>query len=378
MKRMIFCLVAALMFFTTSAKAVQGQPTLEIDSKSAVLMEASTGEILYNVNENERLAIASVTKIMTMLLICEAIDDGKISLEDMVPVSERAMSMGGSTMFLEAGEVLSVSDMLKGIAVASANDGCVAMAEFLEGSVESFVEKMNARAKELRMQNTNFMNTNGLDTENHYSSALDVAIMSRELLKHELIFNYTKIWTDSLRDGKFELANTNKLIRFYDGATGLKTGSTSGALCCVSATAKRENMHLIAVVLGAPNSNARFSGARTLLDYGFSAFSIKKYAEKNEALEDVKILKGVEEKLPLYIGNEISVLQSRGEATEAERKIEINENLKAPVKTGDTVGKITVIKNGEEIGSADICAGETIEKKTFFMTFADVFGMLMG
>ena len=195
---------------------------------------------------------------MTMLLICEAVDNGKITLEDMVPVSENAMSYGGSTMFLEAGEQLSVNDMLKGIAVASANDGCVAMAEFLEGSETAFVDKMNEKAKELGMENTQFMNTNGLDEDGHYSSARDVALMSHELLKHPVILNYTTIWTDSLRDGKFKLANTNKLVRFYSGANGLKTGSTSKALCCISASAIRDDMQLIAVVLGAPTSAKRF------------------------------------------------------------------------------------------------------------------------
>lgn len=378
MKKILSVFLSCIIFFITSASAVSNQPALGIDAKSCVLMEASTGQILYDENKDERLPIASVTKIMTMLLICEALDDGKIQLEDMVSVSERAMSMGGSTMFLEAGESLSVGDMLKGIAVASANDGCVAMAEFLEGSVENFVEKMNERAKELGMENTNFVNTNGLDADNHYSSAQDVAKMSRELLKHEVIFNYTKIWTDSLRDGKFELANTNKLVRFYDGATGLKTGSTSKALCCVSATAKREDMHLIAVVLGAPDSNTRFSSARALLDYGFSAFAIKKYTAKNETVESVKISKGVEDELPLYIKDEVSVLCSRGENNEAERKIEFKENLKAPFKEGDIVGQIVILKDGQEIGRSDICAAKTVKKKTFFMMFSDILNKLIG
>ncbi len=378
MKKIISVLLSCITFFITVASAIQNQPNLGIDAKSCVLMEASTGELLYDENKDERLPIASVTKIMTMLLICEALDEGKIKLEDMVTVSERAMSMGGSTMFLETGESLSVNDMLKGIAVASANDGCVAMAEFLEGSVESFVEKMNKKAKELGMENTNFVNTNGLDADNHYSSAEDVAKMSRALLSHEVIFNYTTIWTDSLRDGKFELANTNKLVRFYDGATGLKTGSTSKALCCVSATAKREDMHLIAVVLGAPNSKTRFSSARALLDYGFSAFSVKKYTAENEEIEPVKISKGVKDVVELYIKDEISLLSSRGEVVEAERKIEIKENLKAPVKKGDTVGEIVILKNGEEIGRSDVCAKETVDKKTFFMMFSDVFNKLIG
>ena len=371
MKKIISIIVSYLLILTTSVHGVEGQPTLEIDAKSVILMESSTGKILYDVNCDERLPIASVTKIMTMLLICESVDSGKITLDDMVPVSERAMSMGGSTMFLEAGESLSVSDMLKGIAVASANVGCVAMAEFLEGSVEAFVEKMNTRAKELGMENTNFVNTNGLDVENHYSSAKDVAIMSRELLKHELIFNYTKIWTDSLRNGKFELANTNKLIRFYDGATGLKTGSTSEAMCCISATAKRDDLHLIAVVLGAPDSNARFAGARTLLDYGFSAFSLKKYTSKNEDLGEVEVLKGEDTLLSICAKDEISLLKSKGENPESEKNLIIKDNLKAPIKVGDIVGELIIAENGNEVARCDILASESIEKKTFGQMFSE-------
>lgn len=374
MKRIVSFVILCFVLFMDVANA----DNLELNSKSVVLTEAGTGEILYEVNKDERLPIASVTKIMTMLLICEDLDAGKISLDDMVSVSERAMSMGGSTMFLETGESLSVSDMLKGIAVASANDGCVAMAEFLEGSVESFVERMNKRAEELGMENTNFVNTNGLDSDNHYSSAEDVAKMSRELLKHDVIFNYTTIWTDSLRDGKFELANTNKLIRFYDGATGLKTGSTSKALCCISATAKRDDMHLIAVVLGAPDSKTRFSDARTLLDYGFSKYSVKKYVAREEQLEDIAILKGKTDRLPVFAKDEISVLRARGDSEDAEKEIKINENLKAPISVGDCVGEIIITKDGEEIGRTDILAGANIEKKTFFDMLSDILQKLAG
>lgn len=373
MKKIISLVLACVVFLISEVKA-----EIDINAKSVILMEAGTGEVLYEENKSERLPIASVTKIMTMLLICEDLDTGKITLDDMVSVSERAMSMGGSTMFLEAGESLSVSDMLKGIAVASANDGCVAMAEFLEGSVESFVERMNNRAKELGMENTNFVNTNGLDADNHYSSAEDVAKMSRELLKHDVIFNYTTIWTDSLRDGKFELANTNKLVRFYDGATGLKTGSTSKALCCISATAKREDMHLIAVVLGAPDSKTRFSDARTLLDYGFSAYSVKKYIVREEPLEDVTVLKGETDKLPVYAKDEISVLKPRGSGEEAEKEIKIYENLKAPITAGDCVGEIIITSGGEEVGRTEICAGVSIKKKTFFATLGEIVHKLAG
>ena len=242
-KRICFLILSISLFFSTGVKAEKVQLD-GIEAKSYILIEQSTGRVLSENNADEQLPIASVTKVMTMLLIMEAIEDGKITFNDMVTVSENAMSYGGSTMFLEAGEQLTVHDMLKGIAVASANDGCVAMAEHLTGSETAFIEQMNKKAKELGMKNTNFVNTNGLDEENHYSSARDVAIMSRELLNHPEITKYTSIWTDELRDGKFQLANTNKLIRFYSGANGLKTGSTSQALCCLSASAKRDGMQL--------------------------------------------------------------------------------------------------------------------------------------
>ena len=372
------CVILAFLFVFFGIKVFAENPQLEIEAKSVVLMENSTGKILYEENPDDKLPIASVTKIMTMLLIMEAIDDGVIKLTDMVPVSERAMSMGGSTMFLEAGESLSVHDMLKGIAVASANDGCVAMGEYLSGSVENFVSEMNKRAKELGMENTNFVNTNGLDADNHYSSAKDVAKMSRELLKHKLIFDYTTIWTDELRDGKFELANTNKLVRFYDGATGLKTGSTSKALCCISATAKRNDMHLIAVVLGAPDSNKRFLGARTLLDYGFSAYEVKKITTENEPCEDVKITKGVKDKIKTVIKSEISILNKKGEQADTDLKIKVNDKIKAPIKKGDIVGKVTVMYNNKKAGEADILASESVKKKTYFMFLKDCFSNLVG
>jgi len=355
---------------------VTAEPSeLGVNAKSHILMEASTGQIFAENNADEKLPIASVTKIMTMLLIAEALDSGKITLEDMVSVSRHAMDMGGSTMFLEEGESLSVSDMLKGIAVASANDGCVAMAEFLEGSDTAFVAKMNQRAKELGMTNTNFINTNGLDADNHYSSARDVAIMSRELLKHDVILNYTTIWTDSLRNGKFELANTNKLVRFYDGANGLKTGSTSKAGCCVSATAKRNDMQLIAVVIGAPSSKERFAGARKLLDYGFSAYRIAYPVKKGDVLGNVSIKGGITSEISGLASEHLSVLTSVSDNSETELVTEFEE-LKAPVYVNEKIGKVSVMKNGEKIGETDILASQTVEKKSFFSWFYEALRML--
>ena len=335
-------------------------------AKSVYLTEASSGETLYENNADEKLPIASVTKIMTMLLVMEAVDNGKISLDDLVPVSERAMSMGGSTMFLETGEQLPVSEMLKGIAVASANDGAVAMAEFVAGSESSFVDMMNERAKQLGMENTHFVNTNGLDDDNHYSTARDVAKMSRELLKHEKIFEYTTIWTDTMRDGKFELANTNKLIRFYNGANGLKTGSTSKAMCCISATAKRDNMQLIAVVLGAPTSKDRFAAARELLDFGFANYKVEMLAQKGEEVTRIPVLKGKREEIGLITVDNCGALMKKGESGEIERNINIPEYICAPVGDGDIIGSVEFLTGGKVIKSCELAASGEVQKKNYF------------
>lgn len=373
MKRIICFFMCVLMF---AAPAAYAEGTVETDAKSTILIEASTGEVLYEENADEQLPIASVTKIMTMLLIAEAVDNGKITLEDMVPVSENAMSYGGSTMFLEAGEQLSVNDMLKGIAVASANDGCVAMAEFLEGSETAFVEKMNEKAKELGMENTCFMNTNGLDEDGHYSSARDVAIMSRELMKHPLILDYTTIWTDTLRDGKFSLANTNKLIRFYTGANGLKTGSTSQALCCISAAAKRDDMQLIAVVLGAPTSAKRFSSAKALLDYGFANYKIENVLNSSEELRRVAVSKGVADDIGVRAAQDYSVLRKKSAGAEITTEIVCDKVLSAPIAEGDVVGSI-IISDGETTTEAELVAAEVVDRKSFADIVTEFFGNLM-
>lgn len=365
----VICVFAIILGMNTSVFAEE----LSVNSKSAILMEASTGKVLYESNPDEQLPIASVTKIMTMLLTMEAVDSGKTTLDDMVTVSEHAMSMGGSTMFLETGEQFSVSDMLKGLCVASANDGAVALAEHIAGSESAFVEMMNKRAKELGMENTSFMNTNGLDADGHYSSARDVAIMSRELIKHEKIFEYTTIWMDSLRDGKTQLANTNKLIRFYKGANGLKTGSTSKALCCLSATAKRDNMQLIAVVLGAPTSKDRFGSASTLLDYGFANYAVEQSVLKDEVLGSVTVSKGEKNMIDAMAANEFTLLVNKGAKKEIERNIQLAENITAPVEKGAVIGKLELVSGGEVIGSMDITAGESVNKKSFFDMFGDIF-----
>ena len=379
MKRFIsLCCVCSVVFSVVFNTSVFAENDIAVNAKSAILMEQSTKQILYENNPDEHLPIASVTKIMTMLLIMEALDNGKITMEDMVPVSERAMSMGGSTMFLETGEQLSVYEMLKGIAVASANDGCVAMAEYISGSEEAFVNEMNARAAELGMENTHFTNTNGLDAEDHYSSARDVALMSAELLKHERIFEFTTIWTDKMHDGKFDLANTNKLIRFYPGANGLKTGSTSQAQCCLSATALRDDLQLIAVVLGAPTSNDRFSAARALLDYGFANYAIGKPIKQNDEVGTVAVKKGVYDELAVCAKDSFSLLLKKSEKGSCESEIVLPEYVNAPIAKGDVIGKAVFTKDGENVGEVELTAASDVEKKTFTDYLVDIFSALFS
>lgn len=376
MKRVICFFICVCFMMQSVAVFAEGNTDLGLNAKSAILMEEATGNILYESNPDERLPIASVTKVMTMLLIMEAVDSGKISLDDMVTVSENAMSYGGSTMFLETGEQLTVNDMLKGIAVASANDGCVAMAEHLAGSESAFVDMMNEKAKELGMENTHFMNTNGLDEDDHYSSARDVAIMSRELMKHETIFNYTSIWMDTLRGGKFQLANTNKLIRFYDGANGLKTGSTSKALCCLTAAAKRNDMQLIAVVLGAPTSAERFASAKSLLDYGFANYAVNTQITAGDEVQKIAVEKGVDKEVGVVAGDSCSTLVKKGQEDNITKEIKIDETITAPIEAGQKIGTMTISRDGEVIADIDLNASSAVEKKGIGLIIKDFFATI--
>lgn len=376
MKKVICFFICVCFMMHSVVVFAEGNTDLGLNAKSAILMEEATGNILYESNPDERLPIASVTKVMTMLLIMEAVDSGKISLDDMVTVSENAMSYGGSTMFLETGEQLTVNDMLKGIAVASANDGCVAMAEHLAGSESTFVDMMNEKAKELGMENTHFMNTNGLDEDDHYSSARDVAIMSRELMKHETIFNYTSIWMDTLRGGKFQLANTNKLIRFYDGANGLKTGSTSKALCCLSAAAKRNDMQLIAVVLGAPTSAERFASAKSLLDYGFANYEVNTQITAGDEVQKIAVEKGVDKEVDVVAGDSCSTLVKKGQEDNITKEIKIDETITAPIEAGQKIGTMTISRDGEVIADIDLNASSAVEKKGIGLIIKDFFATI--
>lgn len=376
MKKVICFFICVCFMMHSVVVFAEGNTDLGLNAKSAILMEEATGNILYESNPDERLPIASVTKVMTMLLIMEAVDSGKISLDDMVTVSENAMSYGGSTMFLETGEQLTVNDMLKGIAVASANDGCVAMAEHLAGSESAFVDMMNEKAKELGMENTHFMNTNGLDEDDHYSSARDVAIMSRELMKHETIFNYTSIWMDTLRGGKFQLANTNKLIRFYDGANGLKTGSTSKALCCLSAAAKRNDMQLIAVVLGAPTSAERFASAKSLLDYGFANYEVNTQITAGDEVQKIAVEKGVDKEVGVVAGDSCSTLVKKGQEDNITKEIKIDETITAPIEAGQKIGTMTISRDGEVIADIDLNVSSAVEKKGIGLIIKDFFATI--
>lgn len=344
-----------------------------LTSKSAVLMEADTGTVLYRLNENLSMPPASITKIMTMLIIMEELSEGNITYDDIVTGSERAKSMGGSTIFLDAGEKMSVRDLLKGICVASANDACVAMAEYISGTEEAFVNRMNDTAKRLGMENTHFVNTNGLDSEGHVASAIDIAKMSRELMKYKDIFNFTTIWTDSLRDGAFDLANTNKLIRFYEGATGLKTGSTDGAGCCISATAERNGLGLIAVVMNAPTSADRFSDARTLLDYGFSNFAVWKNEDMKTPLGRVLVSKGKKENVDVVLSAPVKALLSTTDLKNAELKVVLEEEVSAPVKKGQKLGEASCVAGGKEVTKVDVVAAQDVPSLNLGMAYMKLF-----
>lgn len=359
-RKVFASLLAVMLIFSVIHADAQ---ELSLNGKGFILVECETGKVLYEQNADERLAPASVTKVMTMLLVMEAIDRGEITYDTVVTASARAKSIGGSTIFLDTGEQMTIDDLLKGIAVASGNDACVAVAEHLSGSVESFVAVMNNRAKELGMVNTNFVTCNGLDDDNHYSSARDISIMSRELLKHEDIFRYTTIWMDSLREGKFQLANTNKLIRYYAGANGLKTGSTSKAKNCISAAAKRDGMQLCAVVLGSDTSKDRFAAASTLLNYGFGNFAVKGTL-KGEMMGEIAVKKGQSDKVSGVLSEDCIAVVKKSEAEKIEKEINLYESVTAPIQKGDKLGEMTLEIQGEKI-KADIVAKNGVEKIKF-------------
>ncbi len=348
----------------------------EIKAKSAVLMEVSTGKIIFKSNENEKVSPASITKIMTMLLIIEAIESKKISFYDKVTTSDHAASMGGSQIWLETGEKMTVHDLLKAVAVGSANDASVALAEHIASSEESFVSLMNKRAKELGMNNTNFSNACGLDDENLYTTAEDVALMSRELIKHDIIKQYSTIWMDTVRNETVQLVNTNKLVRFYKGCTGLKTGTTSGAGCCVSATAKRDNMELIAVIMGSDTSNDRFLSAKKLLDYGFANLKIFNTNNHFKKIEEINVKKGQLNKLTLNY-NEITNELINAENLQNIKVIsEIPKFIEAPIKKGDKIGIVKMLIDDKVYKTYNVLAENEIKKTNFSFCLFKLIGKL--
>lgn len=343
-------------------------PNFELPVRSAVLMDFSTGTVLYEQNPDEALPPASVTKVMTLLLIMEAVDSGQISLDDMISVSDYAASMGGSQVYLEPGETMRAEDLIKSIVIASANDAALTMAEAVAGSESEFVSRMNARASELGMANTNFENVTGLDddAQNHVTSARDIALMSRALMSHSKIFDFTTRWMDTIRDGAFGLTNTNRLIRFYNGATGLKTGSTSKAKFCISATAERDGLHLIAVIMGAETRDERNDAAKTLLDWGFANYAI--YTDDGGESEDIPVLGGESESVRGIYGK-CEILTEKGAAGNITAEVKPDESVAAPVKKGDSIGKVQYMLSGEIVREAELTADRDVDKISFFGVF---------
>ncbi len=379
LKRRIVALVLCMFFVIPlcgiNAHALSKE---EISSPSAVLMEPHSRKILFEKNPHEQRACASITKVMTLLLIMEAIEEGAISYSDVVTTSEHAKSMGGSDIWLEVGEQMTVDEMIKATAVASANDAAVALAEHLCGSESDFVAKMNERAKELGMKNTVFKNCNGLDEDGHITTAYDVALMSVELMKHEKIYDYTTIWIDTLRGGETQIVNTNKLLKSYDGITGLKTGTTGDAGSCISATATRNNMSLCAVVLGASSGTDRFKDAAQLLDYGFANYEVLEFDAKENELTEIGVKNGMQKSVKLECSGASSMVITKGSSKNVKQNVKMSEFLEAPVKKGEKVGTLTFTLDEKEVQSFDILTTDSVEKMSFSAVFSQLLCALVA
>ncbi len=365
----VFLLTLNLLFPCAAQDDSPGSSdSLSVEARSAVLIDADSGTVLYEKNPGEELPPASVTKVMTMLLAMEAIDDGRISSEDEVTISENAAGMGGSQLYMEAGETHTVSELLTGISMVSANDACVALAEYIGGTEEIFVEKMNEKAEELGLENTHFSNTNGLPAADHYSSARDIAFMARHLLSYPEILPYLSAESGNIEVGRegrtsvIEMVNTNKLLKTYNGATGIKTGFTQDAGYCLAASAQRDDLHLIAVVLGAETSALRFSESARLLDYGFSTYEAVKIAEKNEIIGTASVEKGIRNAVDIRTEEKIVLLAKRGEAAAISYRVRPAENLSAPVTQGQRAGTLEITKDGEPLGEYPLSASSDVRK----------------
>ena len=369
MKKFLLLLLLFLLIpINITAESIDLAP----NATSAIIIEASTGTVIYNKNEHEKLAPASMTKMMGLLLIMEQIEKGNLKWDEMITASANASAMGGSQIFLETGEQMTVEELVKGISIASGNDAMVAMAERIAGTEEAFVELMNKKASELGLKNTNFKNCTGLDAENHYSSANDMAIIAKELVKHDKILEFSGTYEDYIREGtdkSFWLVNTNKLVRFYQGVDGLKTGYTSTAGYCLTATAKRNGMRLITVVMNEPDSTTRNNETTSMLDYGFNAYGMEQLLNKDNVLGKIKVDLGKEEYVEVVPKEDINILNNK---TNDKRNVSYNislNNVKAPIKVGDIVGKINVIENNKTIMTVDVTVKESIDKENFFISY---------
>lgn len=372
---LIFILTAVTLTTPISAGALSADG---ISAPSAILMEASTGKIIFEKNAHEKRPCASITKVMTLLLVFEAIDSGKLSLDDTISTSEHAASMGGSDIWLEKGETMSADDMIKATVVASANDAAVALAEHISGSEDAFVREMNKRAKELGMNDTTFKNCNGLDEDGHLTSAYDVAVMSLELMKHKKIFDYTSIWLDDLRNGKTQIVNTNKLLKTYNGITGLKTGTTNDAGCCMSASATRENVSLCAVVLGCKTGKERFADAAALLDYGFANISVEELKQPDNMPKSIKVENGMEQSVNIKCNVNDNVVLDKENNEKITTEIKLPESIKAPVKENQKLGTLIYKSGNKQIKQFDILSSEQIEQTTFGRVFKYLFNSLIA
>lgn len=363
MKRLTAALLCAALLSGSAAAAEQPADAPQVEAKAAILMEQETGEVLCQQNAHDKLEPASVTKIMTLLLVMEAIDGGQLSTGDTVTVSAHAASMGGSQVYLKEGEQMTVDDLLKAVAVVSGNDAAVALAEHIAGSEEAFVSRMNHRAAELGMEDTTFLNCTGLPAAGHLTSAYDIALMSRALLSHPDIRQYTTIWMDSIRGGQFQLSNTNRLVRFYPGCTGLKTGSTDSAGYCLSASAERDGLSLIAVVLGSETSAKRFTAAETLLNYGFANYTLID-ALAGQALPPVEVLLGAERWVQPVLQGPGKVVVRRSQLDSVTTELRLAENVEAPVEQDQVLGEVTVLVNGQPLASLPLTAQTAVERLT--------------
>lgn len=372
-KGIISLITFTLTVFSFSHFAIAQSVDLNIDAPSAILMEKDTGKIIYEKASDEQLPPASMTKIMTMLLIMEELDRGSLTLDEKVRTSEKAASMGGSQIFLEAGEEMTVEELLKAIAIASANDASVALAEHIAGTEEEFVKRMNEKVKTLGLENTHFSNSTGLPAKNHYSSARDMAMMAKELLKHEEITNYTSLYEDYLRentDKKFWLVNTNRLVKFYEGVDGLKTGYTSEAKFCLAATAKKNNMRMISVVMGAENTKQRNQDITKMFDYAFSQYEIKNMYDRGDTVDEIDISKGSKKKLKVITDDIVSILYEKGEKLDnVTENIEVDKAVKAPIKKGESIGILQLIHDGEVLSETTLVSAEDVDKASWWTLF---------